>query len=101
MSTCALGCIALYQRHLSPRKKFGCVYRERVGSDMGCSGFAKHAIRDFGIVAALPLIKKRLSTCKSLAKAPKGGLTCPKETSLNGVRKNIQDLENINFRKNI
>lgn len=57
-----------YQRWLSPRKGYRCAYSVRHGGT-GCSGFAKHAIRDHGFVSALPMIRTRFADCKAAALA--------------------------------
>ncbi|VEB44117.1 Uncharacterised protein [Chromobacterium violaceum] len=44
----ALCLIRIYQRHLSPRKGFGCAYRAGTGR-AGCSGLAFRAIRRYGL----------------------------------------------------
>ena len=59
----ALVAIGGYQRHLSPRKGYACAWRIAHGGP-GCSGFAKQAIRDHGLFAALPIIRRRLSACR-------------------------------------
>lgn len=58
----ALALIAVYQRHLSPRKGFGCPLRlERGGA--GCSGFGKRAIARAGFFKGLLLLRRRLDQC--------------------------------------
>jgi len=57
-----------YQRFLSPRKGFACAYRVQNGGT-GCSGYAKHAIRDHRLLRAIPLIRARFSACKAAALA--------------------------------
>ena len=57
-----------YQRWLSPRKDYRCAYSVRHGGT-GCSGCAKHAIRDHGFFTAIPLIKQRFADCKLAAQA--------------------------------
>lgn len=52
-----------YQRHLSPRKGYSCAYRLAHGGT-GCSGFAKQAISDHGLIPAMPLIRKRFRSCR-------------------------------------
>lgn len=64
----ALIAIGGYQRFLSPRKGYGCAYRLAHGGT-GCSGFAKHAIADQGLLRALPLILRRFRDCKQAALA--------------------------------
>jgi uncharacterized protein len=63
----SLAAIGGYQRHLSPRKGYACAYRIAHGGT-GCSGFAKQAIHDAGLVAALPLIRARFAACRDAAK---------------------------------
>ena len=57
-----------YQRFLSPRKGFACAYRVQHGGT-GCSGYAKFAIRDHGLLRAIPLIRARFAACKRAALA--------------------------------
>ena len=68
----ALVAIGGYQRHLSPRKGYACAWRIAHGGS-GCSGFAKQAIRDHGLFAALPIIRRRLSACRDAAKELREG----------------------------
>ena len=63
----AIGLINGYQRHISPRKGFSCAYRIRHNDTVGCSGFAKNAIRAHGVWHAFPLIKDRFAACKDAA----------------------------------
>jgi putative component of membrane protein insertase Oxa1/YidC/SpoIIIJ protein YidD len=67
LSRAALAAIGGYQRHISPRKGYACAYRVAHGGT-GCSGFAKHAIRDYGLIRAIPLIRARFSACRDAAK---------------------------------
>jgi putative component of membrane protein insertase Oxa1/YidC/SpoIIIJ protein YidD len=62
----ALAAIGGYQRHLSPRKGFSCAYRVARGGT-GCSGFAKAAIADLGLIRAIPLIRRRFADCRDAA----------------------------------
>jgi uncharacterized protein len=62
----ALAAIGGYQRHLSPRKGYGCAYRIARGGP-GCSGFAKAAIADRGLIQAIPLIRQRFAACRDAA----------------------------------
>ena len=62
----ALSAISGYQRHLSPRKGFGCAYRISHGGT-GCSGYAKAAIADFGLLRAIPMIRTRFADCRDAA----------------------------------
>ena len=57
-----------YQRHLSPRKGYACAYRLAHGGT-GCSGFAKQAIAESGVFAALPAIRARFRACRRAALA--------------------------------
>ncbi|WP_341365390.1 membrane protein insertion efficiency factor YidD [Yoonia sp. BS5-3] len=63
LSRTALGGIWVYQRYISPRKGYRCAYSVRHGGT-GCSGYIKFAIKEHGIIAAIPLIKKRFADCK-------------------------------------
>ena len=64
LSKTALGGIWLYQTYVSPRKGFRCAYSVAHGGT-GCSGYAKHAIRDHGLWSAIPKIRQRFRDCKS------------------------------------
>ena len=64
LSQTALWSIYAYQRWLSPRKGYRCAYSVHHGGT-GCSGYAKHAIRDHGLWRALPLIRARFQACKA------------------------------------
>ncbi|WP_299146157.1 membrane protein insertion efficiency factor YidD [uncultured Tateyamaria sp.] len=66
LSRAALSGIWAYQRFVSPRKGFSCAYRVAHGGT-GCSGFAKAHIRDHGLLAALPVIRRRFAACKAAA----------------------------------
>jgi len=55
--------IYLYQRWLSPRKGYRCAYSVLHGGT-GCSGYAKAAIRERGLLAALPLVRARFRDCR-------------------------------------
>ena len=68
----ALVGIAGYQRYLSPRKGYACAYRIAHGGT-GCSGYAKQAIADHGLLAAVPQIRARLSACRDAAKELRHG----------------------------
>lgn len=59
-----LRAIALYQRHISPRKGWRCAYARLHGGG-GCSGFVRDAIAQHGLRAAMPQIKTRFAQCKS------------------------------------
>ena len=61
-----LRAIALYQRHISPRKGYRCAHA-RLHGGAGCSGFAREAIAIYGLRAALPQIKTRFARCKGAA----------------------------------
>ncbi len=66
LSQLSLLAIRGYQRHLSPRKGYACAYRMAHGGT-GCSGFAKAAIAESGLIAALPLIRARFQACRTAA----------------------------------
>ncbi|WP_179379534.1 membrane protein insertion efficiency factor YidD [Jannaschia marina] len=61
-SRAALVGIDFYQRHVSPRKGYRCAYSVHHGGT-GCSGYAKHAIRDHGLWRAIPLVHQRFRDC--------------------------------------
>lgn len=58
----ALGLIAAYQRHLSPRKGFGCPLRIEQGGP-GCSGYSKRAIARAGFFKGVALTRRRFDCC--------------------------------------
>ncbi|MDO6589018.1 hypothetical protein DS901_13460 [Loktanella sp. D2R18] len=60
----ALGGIWLYQRYVSPHKGFRCAHSV-VHGDAGCSGYAKHTIRQHGLFQAIPIMRQRLRDCKA------------------------------------
>lgn len=62
----AIAGIGFYQTRLSPRKGYRCAYSVLHGGT-GCSGFAKHAIMDHGIWAAIAMSKQRMIACKDAA----------------------------------
>lgn len=74
VSRLALASIYAYQQWLSPHKGFRCAHSVLHGGT-GCSGFAKHAIRDHGLWAALPAIRERFRACKHAARTLRD--TCP------------------------
>ena len=65
MRTLLLALIRLYQRHLSPRKGYGCAYRLHCGG-AGCSGLGWRAIRWKGAWAGLFLLRERLARCAAV-----------------------------------
>jgi putative component of membrane protein insertase Oxa1/YidC/SpoIIIJ protein YidD len=54
--------IRLYQRHLSPRKGFCCAYRVHTGR-RGCSMLGLRAIRRYGVLPGLLVLRRRLELC--------------------------------------
>lgn len=66
LSRLALVAIGGYQRHLSPRKGYACAYRVAHGGT-GCSGYAKAAIADLGLLRAIPAIRQRFADCRDAA----------------------------------
>lgn len=64
LAATALSLIWVYQRYISPRKGFSCAHRVLHGGP-GCSGYAKHAIQDHGLFAAVPLVRQRFRDCKT------------------------------------
>ncbi len=78
LSKLALGAIWGYQRYLSPRKGFRCAYSLHHGGT-GCSGFAKHAIRDKGLWQAAPAIRQRLRDCRAAYAEIRAKCICRKE----------------------
>jgi putative component of membrane protein insertase Oxa1/YidC/SpoIIIJ protein YidD len=76
MSAMALSAIRGYQRYLSPRKGYACAYRLRHGGT-GCSGYAKAAIADHGVICALPLARARFRACRAAALTMDGARGLP------------------------
>jgi putative component of membrane protein insertase Oxa1/YidC/SpoIIIJ protein YidD len=64
LSPVAIRLIALYQRHVSPRKGFRCAYGVRHGRD-SCSRFARRAIERCGVVAGMRLVRRRFARCRT------------------------------------
>jgi uncharacterized protein len=62
MRSIALPAIQLYQRHISPYKGFCCAYRVHLGH-ASCSTLGYRAIRRYGFVGGLSVLKKRLALC--------------------------------------
>lgn len=60
----AIAAITGYQKYLSPRKGFSCAYRVLHHSD-SCSQHIKKLIAKYGIIDAIPLVRKRLKACKN------------------------------------
>ncbi len=65
MRALLLWLIGLYQRHLSPRKGYGCAYRLHCGGS-GCSGLGFRAIRWKGAWGGLWLLRERLARCAAV-----------------------------------
>lgn len=57
-----MAAIQAYQRHLSPRKGYGCAYRLAHGGS-GCSGVGLRLVRRHGVVDGLALLRRRLHKC--------------------------------------
>ncbi len=62
-SKAALAAIYVYQHKISPHKGYRCAYSVLHGGT-GCSGFAKAAIKEHGIFAAISQIRARFEDCK-------------------------------------
>ncbi|MDF3036145.1 MAG: hypothetical protein K0S28_1419 [Paucimonas sp.] len=62
LKSAALFSISLYQRYLSPYKGFCCAYRVYTGR-RGCSAAGARAIRRFGVMAGLAVLRRRLFLC--------------------------------------
>ncbi|MBJ7308643.1 membrane protein insertion efficiency factor YidD [Rugamonas sp. CCM 8940] len=62
MKRIALAAIALYRRHLSPRKGFSCAYRVHTGRD-SCSAYGQRVIQRYGLRIGLALLRRRLAAC--------------------------------------
>lgn len=62
MKSIALAAIALYRRHLSPRKGFSCAYRVHTGRD-SCSAYGQRVIERYGLRTGLALLRRRMVAC--------------------------------------
>jgi putative component of membrane protein insertase Oxa1/YidC/SpoIIIJ protein YidD len=66
----ALRAIALYQRHLSPRKGFCCALHA-AGRGRSCSAYGYRAIARGGMATGLVLLQRRLAACKRASRTPR------------------------------
>ena len=57
-----LGAIRAYQRYVSPYKGFCCAYRTHTGRS-SCSQLGYRAVRRFGVLSGLRLIRQRTFLC--------------------------------------
>jgi putative component of membrane protein insertase Oxa1/YidC/SpoIIIJ protein YidD len=64
--------IVAYQRFVSPYKGFRCAHHACTGG-MTCSNYGRFALREFGLLAALPRIRERLIQCSQYATDPRKG----------------------------
>ncbi len=62
MRSIALPAIRVYQRHVSPYKGFCCAFGTHLGR-ASCSNLGFRAIRRYGIVVGVAVLKKRLFLC--------------------------------------
>lgn len=62
MRAAALSAIGIYQRYVSPHKGFCCAYRVHTGK-AGCSALGARAIRRWGVLRGLGVLKLRLGAC--------------------------------------
>lgn len=58
----ALLAIRAYQRYLSPLKGYACAFRVLTGRD-SCSAYGYRAIKRFGLLRGLALLRRRLQAC--------------------------------------
>lgn len=65
MKHLALLAIRGYQKFVSPHKQFRCAYSVHTGH-CGCSGIGYRAIRRFGVVGGLAVLRERLARCSQL-----------------------------------
>jgi uncharacterized protein len=65
MKTLALLMIRGYQRCLSPYKGYRCAYSVHTGR-CGCSGIGYRAIRLYGLVQGLGVLRERLAVCSHM-----------------------------------
>jgi putative component of membrane protein insertase Oxa1/YidC/SpoIIIJ protein YidD len=77
LKTFALTSIRLYQKFLSPHKGFVCAYRCHTGCG-SCSAFGHRAIRLFGILKGLAVLRARLVQCGRIHAAHRGQSTLPR-----------------------
>lgn len=68
MKQLALLAIRVYQKFISPHKKFRCAYGVHTGR-CGCSGIGYRAIRRFGLVDGLGVLRERLARCSQVHRA--------------------------------
>ena len=59
-----IAAIRAYQRHLSPRKGYGCAYRLMHGGS-GCSGVGLRLVRRYGVWQGTLLVRERLRRCRT------------------------------------
>lgn len=62
MKRLALTAIETYRRYISPYKGFGCAYRTHTGH-ASCSSIGSRAIRRFGVMLGLKVLRRRLYLC--------------------------------------
>ncbi|QMT41095.1 membrane protein insertion efficiency factor YidD [Neisseria shayeganii] len=60
----ALAAIRAYQRHLSPRKGYGCPHRLLHGGS-GCSGVGYRLIRRYGLLHSWLPLRRRFARCRA------------------------------------
>lgn len=68
MKQLALLAIRGYQQCISPHKQFRCAYSLHTGR-CGCSGIGYRAIRRFGVVGGLAVLRERLARCSQVHRA--------------------------------
>lgn len=68
MKKFALLAIRGYQQFISPHKKYRCAYSVHTGR-CGCSGIGYRAIRRFGVMDGLGVLRERLARCGQMHKA--------------------------------
>ena len=68
MKKFALLLILFYQKFLSPYKGFCCAYHQYTGRT-SCSGLGYRAIRHFGVIKGVGVLKMRLSKCNEVYQA--------------------------------
>lgn len=62
MRRLVLAAIRCYQRYVSPHKGYGCAYRMHTGRH-GCSALGYRAVRRFGALGGLKVLRRRLYLC--------------------------------------
>jgi len=76
MRRLALLAIRIYQQYISPHKGFSCAYREHTGR-ASCSAVGYRAVRRYGFLAGVKLIRSRTHLCGVAHRRHRGQLPIP------------------------